>query len=99
MLSRNVLGVAARRAGPMATHARVANSAVAVTQGLGSTRQQLAPLLSSIECDSRHREMVRSFHASRAVSNSKLDVAVTTLDKLANWARKGSLWPMTFGLA
>jgi len=24
---------------------------------------------------------------------------VTTVDKLINWARTGSLWPMTFGLA
>ena len=24
---------------------------------------------------------------------------VTQLDKLVNWARSGSLWPMTFGLA
>lgn len=24
---------------------------------------------------------------------------VTSLDKLVNWARKGSLWPVTFGLA
>jgi NADH-quinone oxidoreductase subunit B len=26
-------------------------------------------------------------------------VVVSSLDKLANWARTGSLWPMTFGLA
>ncbi|HEX6956999.1 MAG TPA: NADH-quinone oxidoreductase subunit B family protein [Ferrovibrio sp.] len=26
-------------------------------------------------------------------------VVISTLDKLANWARTGSLWPMTFGLA
>ncbi len=25
--------------------------------------------------------------------------AVTTIDKVMNWARTGSLWPMTFGLA
>jgi len=27
------------------------------------------------------------------------DVFVTTLDKLFNWARAGSMWPVTFGLA
>ena len=26
-------------------------------------------------------------------------VVTTTADKLINWARTGSLWPMTFGLA
>ncbi|KAF3936418.1 hypothetical protein ABW19_dt0203353 [Dactylella cylindrospora] len=28
-----------------------------------------------------------------------MDYALTTLDQIANWARQGSLWPMTFGLA
>src|SRR5688572_948450 len=27
------------------------------------------------------------------------DVVTTTVEKAVNWARKGSLWPMTFGLA
>ena len=26
-------------------------------------------------------------------------VATTTLDALVNWARTGSMWPVTFGLA
>ncbi|RMZ85358.1 hypothetical protein DV737_g820, partial [Chaetothyriales sp. CBS 132003] len=28
-----------------------------------------------------------------------MQFALTTLDQIANWARQGSLWPMTFGLA
>ena len=26
-------------------------------------------------------------------------IVTTTADKLINWARTGSMWPMTFGLA
>jgi len=28
-----------------------------------------------------------------------MQYALTTVDQIANWARQGSLWPMTFGLA
>lgn len=28
-----------------------------------------------------------------------MQYALTTLDQIANWARQGSLWPLTFGLA
>eukprot|EP00741_Cyanophora_paradoxa_P005849 tig00000113_g5667.t1 len=31
--------------------------------------------------------------------DSKAEYVVSKLDALVNWARKGSLWPMTFGLA
>ncbi|EJK59639.1 hypothetical protein THAOC_20103 [Thalassiosira oceanica] len=31
--------------------------------------------------------------------NNKVEYAVSRVDDLVNWARKGSLWPMTFGLA
>ena len=30
---------------------------------------------------------------------SPSEFAVSKVDDLVNWARKGSLWPMTFGLA
>lgn len=34
-----------------------------------------------------------------AVAASKGEYVITKLDDLINWARRGSLWPMTFGLA
>ncbi|KAJ7170556.1 NADH-ubiquinone oxidoreductase 20 kDa subunit [Mycena crocata] len=30
---------------------------------------------------------------------NKAEYVLSTLDKMANWARQGSMWPMTFGLA
>ncbi len=35
----------------------------------------------------------------RHEKDGELDVITTTVEKVVNWARKGSLWPMTFGLA
>ena len=37
--------------------------------------------------------------AASAESGTVRGFEVTTVDKLINWARTGSLWPMTFGLA
>ncbi|XP_035654842.1 NADH dehydrogenase [ubiquinone] iron-sulfur protein 7, mitochondrial isoform X1 [Oncorhynchus keta] len=34
-----------------------------------------------------------------AVASSKGEYVITKLDDLVNWARRSSLWPMTFGLA
>ena len=31
--------------------------------------------------------------------DGQADIITTTVEKAVNWARKGSLWPMTFGLA
>ncbi|TBU33743.1 NADH-ubiquinone oxidoreductase 20 kDa subunit [Dichomitus squalens] len=31
--------------------------------------------------------------------SNKAEYVLSTLDKIANWARQGSMWPMTFGLA
>ncbi|ETW80588.1 hypothetical protein HETIRDRAFT_459345 [Heterobasidion irregulare TC 32-1] len=31
--------------------------------------------------------------------NNKAEYVLSTIDKVVNWARQGSMWPMTFGLA
>lgn len=36
---------------------------------------------------------------SQEEKKGAMQYALTTLDQIANWARQGSLWPMTFGLA
>ncbi|ODV93112.1 hypothetical protein PACTADRAFT_47142 [Pachysolen tannophilus NRRL Y-2460] len=36
---------------------------------------------------------------SKRPNANALDYTFTTLDKIKNWARKSSFWPMTFGLA
>ncbi len=41
--------------------------------------------------------MVHGTHSLDAMQQQGF--AVTTVDKVVNWARTGSLWPMTFGLA
>ncbi|KAG5716373.1 hypothetical protein E4T56_gene1694, partial [Termitomyces sp. T112] len=30
---------------------------------------------------------------------NKAEYVLSTMDKITNWARQGSMWPMTFGLA
>eukprot|EP01098_Paradermamoeba_levis_P007378 TRINITY_DN3043_c0_g1_i1.p1 TRINITY_DN3043_c0_g1~~TRINITY_DN3043_c0_g1_i1.p1 ORF type:complete len:233 (-),score=64.83 TRINITY_DN3043_c0_g1_i1:159-812(-) len=37
--------------------------------------------------------------ASTAAPNNASEYVIAKLDKVVNWGRKGSLWPMTFGLA
>jgi len=31
--------------------------------------------------------------------NNKVEYVLSTIDKMVNWGRQGSMWPMTFGLA
>lgn len=35
----------------------------------------------------------------RDTQKSSLDYVLTTVDSVVNWARQGSIWPMTFGKA
>lgn len=42
---------------------------------------------------------MRSAAMAAAQPSSSAEFLVSKLDDLMNWARKGSMWPMTFGLA
>ncbi|KAG8906162.1 NADH-ubiquinone oxidoreductase subunit [Tulasnella sp. 403] len=40
-----------------------------------------------------------SMQLSLETPQNKVEYVLSTLDKIANWGRQGSMWPMTFGLA
>lgn len=42
---------------------------------------------------------VDNYSADNAAAAASEGLVFTTLDKAVNWARKNSIWPMTFGLA
>ncbi|KAG8934788.1 NADH dehydrogenase Fe-S protein subunit 7 ndufs7 [Tulasnella sp. 419] len=43
--------------------------------------------------------MEGSMQKSLETPQNKVEYVLSTLDKIANWGRQGSMWPMTFGLA
>jgi NADH:ubiquinone oxidoreductase subunit B-like Fe-S oxidoreductase len=47
---------------------------------------------------SRAEENVNEFF-SKGKADNGAEFVVSTVDALVNWARRGSMWPMTFGLA
>jgi NADH-quinone oxidoreductase subunit B len=42
---------------------------------------------------------IDDYAVSNAAAAASEGIVLTTLDKAVNWARKNSIWPMTFGLA
>src|SRR5579884_2387951 len=42
---------------------------------------------------------IDDYTVANAASAASEGILLTTLDKAVNWARKNSIWPMTFGLA
>ncbi|KAJ7595042.1 NADH-ubiquinone oxidoreductase 20 kDa subunit [Mycena floridula] len=58
-----------------------------------------APIPSSTNSASQPITLLAQRDTTLAVPQNKAEYVLSTLDKVANWARQSSMWPMTFGLA
>jgi NADH dehydrogenase (ubiquinone) Fe-S protein 7 len=47
----------------------------------------------------QHSTSIDGFRQKSQTPNNTGEYVISTLDKVINWARRSSLWPMTFGLA
>ena len=90
------------RAGPASARPFFAAGAARPTgaSSAGSPAACLAHLDARRGLSSRNElKQVNSVDSMLDGGNEKVEYMVTKVDELVNWARKGSLWPMTFGLA
>lgn len=71
-----------------------------VLQGTAKTSRHLlgSQCLSSSLMAQQPDLQLQQQHSASSLSKAS-EFTVTKLDSLVNWARKGSMWPMTFGLA
>ncbi|MEK7308386.1 MAG: hypothetical protein AAB089_04880, partial [Nitrospirota bacterium] len=51
---------------------------------------------SGVREDNRHNSLVEVEKGIKIIPGA--NTIITTLDKVVNWGRKNSIWPMTFGL-
>eukprot|EP00300_Choanocystis_sp_HF-7_P024684 c26200_g1_i1.p2 GENE.c26200_g1_i1~~c26200_g1_i1.p2 ORF type:complete len:224 (-),score=42.18 c26200_g1_i1:4-648(-) len=75
--------------------ARAGPAQTAILTGI----RNVAAVHTSTEQKEQQGEMTKALAAGAKSHDSKADFVVAKVDNLINWARKGSLWPMTFGLA
>ena len=104
MLARGALA-GARRA-PLLALRGGAGSALAASRGaLAPLAQRAAPLLDTRQRDSSSKAALAkmgTLSVDPLADNTAVqgvEYVLTGLDRLVNWARKSSMWPMTFGLA
>lgn len=77
---------------------RTGTSLAAGVKDLSGLSSVLPILQSSSSSPSTSGRTISTSNAPQALSPSA-EFVVSKLDSLVNWARQGSMWPMTFGLA
>ncbi|KAI0683316.1 NADH-ubiquinone oxidoreductase 20 kDa subunit [Cytidiella melzeri] len=64
-----------------------------------SAKEQIPALSTSSSKPITSIANLHSNQQSLETPQNRAEYVLSTLDKIANWARQGSMWPMTFGLA
>jgi NADH dehydrogenase (ubiquinone) Fe-S protein 7 len=100
MATTRMLSIGARRLS-LAPITPRALSLVAVSQVSAKRHQSdsAKPAASKSLLPSRNRLPANTPLPSQAEPNNAVDYVLTTFDQIANWARQGSVWPLTFALA
>ncbi|KAJ0395114.1 hypothetical protein P43SY_000882 [Pythium insidiosum] len=74
-------------------------SATQQTKRVGAKALHASSASQSGALDVQQRGSVSDLLGGNAVARNSVEYVVAKVDDLVNWGRKGSLWPMTFGLA
>ncbi|KAF7793849.1 hypothetical protein EIP86_004970 [Pleurotus ostreatoroseus] len=72
-----------------------------VYSGANSSRLSHIPTTNTTSAKTPITQIAKlnSNQLSLETPNNRAEYVLSTLDKIVNWARQGSMWPMTFGLA
>lgn len=66
---------------------------------LSRLQKQSCLFFSTLDNKTVETKLTPSYPIPYGTPNNKLEYVTTTADKILGWARAGSLWPLTFGLA
>jgi len=78
---------------------RSTSSAVASSSAASSSSMLVAPAVAASAAGGRLHNRSVSTSSPVGASSPAAEFVVSKVDALVNWAREGSMWPMTFGLA